>query len=86
MEEILLGFYYGIGDFISAAPLMSHLAKREKYQILAEIGSLNFLQIPLLDLVTIAFISFNLFSLKRWASQFILLKNSCLGAKGRISV
>ncbi len=61
--KILLGFYYGIGDFISAVPTLRELAKHNDVTI--AIGKQNQGLIQLLNLDNIEIIYFSLFNRKQ---------------------
>jgi len=61
--KILLGFYYGIGDFVSVIPVVRELVK--KYNITVAIGEQNKGIVKLLDIPeTVNIVYFPLFSLR----------------------
>lgn len=63
MQQILLGFYYGIGDFISAIPAIRNLSKR--YNVTIAIGNQNKGLIDLVNLENVKVIYFPLFSISK---------------------
>lgn len=64
--RILLGFYYGIGDFISAIPMIQELAKNGNVRLTVAIGEQNKGLIPLINLENVDFIYFPLFSFDKY--------------------
>jgi len=74
MKKILFGFYYGIGDFISAVPILRHLSKKGCYKIIAAVGHQNRHLTDLLDIQGIEFFFFSLFSAKSPGGSLSFLK------------
>ena len=64
--NILMGFYYGIGDFISAAPTIQELSKCDNVRLTVAIGEQNKGLIPLMNLENVNFIYFPLFSFDKY--------------------
>ena len=71
--KILLGFYYGIGDFISAIPVIRKLEK--KYEIHIAIGTQNKGLIDLVNLKNVKIHYFPLFSLSKIKEITFFIKN-----------
>lgn len=61
--KLLLGFYFGIGDFISAVPMIRELSKR--YDVTIAIGNQNKGLVNLVDLENIKILYFPLFRLEK---------------------
>lgn len=72
-ERLLLGFYYGIGDFISAVPILMYLSKQDKYDIYVLVGNQNKQLTHLLNLQGINYIYFSLFSTSNFVEHIKLL-------------
>ena len=63
--KILIGFYYGIGDFISAIPVIRHLSRNKEYKVFVAMGEQNRSLEKLVDLDNVAYLYFPLFSIKK---------------------
>lgn len=74
LKEALFGFYYGIGDFISAVPVLRHLSKKDGYKVTALIGYRNIPLTEFLDLERVDFLPFNLLSASRAAESLRLIR------------
>lgn len=70
--KILLGFYFGIGDFISAVPIIQALSKT--YTVTIAIGKHNKGLVSLINLQNVNIIYFSLFSLDKSGEILQFLK------------
>ncbi len=74
-SNLFFGFYFGIGDFISAVPLLRHLAKQQdRYKIYVAISAQNQALVPLLDLKNVEFLTFSLFALTNIKKLFKFIR------------
>lgn len=63
--KILLGFYYAIGDFISAIPVIRHLSNNKDYKVFVAMGEQNRSLEKLIDVDNVTYLYFPLFSIKK---------------------
>ncbi len=65
-KKILMGFYYGLGDFVSALPLIRYLSKAPNYELVVLISKRNKELLPLVDVEVprVKFLEFSLFSFR----------------------